>query len=196
MSEWKLFEGRSYVSSFEFHEHRERAQHLEEFVHRGRLDLAAEFVREYIATHDIADVVDLGCGDGGLLSLLRNIPGVVDPHGYDFHPASQRGWVERGVYAQALNFVEDWDGVDFADIYVMTEVLEHLEYPHAMVRRVHDRDAILVCSSPFTENDVTHDGAHAWAWDQEGYAKMITDAGFDIDRHETVGMFQVVRALP
>lgn len=202
MAEWKLFDGASAdVSTFEFHEHRERAPHLEQGVHQGRLRLAADFVRE--AVDRVEDrvtkpchVMDLGCGDGGLLSLISRLPWTI-AWGYDFQPSNAQGWQERNVTAHALNFVEVFDELPVADVYVMTEVLEHLTDPHLMVRKIRARsdNVQLVASSPFTEHAGSHDACHAWAWDQDGYAALMRDAGFSVVRHETTGMFQVIHAI-
>jgi hypothetical protein len=104
------------------------------------------------------------------------------------------GWTERLVAAFPRNFVDEWDSIPAADVYVMTEVLEHLADPHRMVRRVHNRWAHLIASSPWTETYDSHDECHAWAWDKEGYAKMIADAGFTVHAQMTQGMFQIVWA--
>lgn len=197
MSEWKLFtDEEAYVSTFEFHEHRERAAHLEQANHVGRLHAAFRLVlaAAEAINKPLVRVIDLGCGDGGLLQLLKADPGVA-AQGYDFQPSNAAGWVERGVHAEALNFVEHWDEVPLAHIYVMTECLEHLTKPHEMVGRIAERNAHLVCSSPFTEHAGSHDECHAWAWDMEGYAQMIKDEGFVIHVQEPAGgMFQVVWA--
>src|SRR6266545_4157660 len=103
MSQWRLFDGDvAYVSTFAFHQHRERAPHLEQPAHRDRLLHAAELV---LAAQTLlgqpASVSDLGCGDGGLLSLVQDQ--VADAWGYDFTPANAAGWVARGVKAQPLD---------------------------------------------------------------------------------------------
>jgi 2-polyprenyl-3-methyl-5-hydroxy-6-metoxy-1,4-benzoquinol methylase len=196
--EHKLFEGSvPYVSTAKFHADRERAPHLEQAWHRPRLERAAEFVRQAVAAHGDAFVTDLGCGDGGLLSLVQNAPGVRDAWGYDFAPANTAGWAERGVTArQADVFGADWGNVNIGDVAIMTEVLEHLADPHGVLVRLHRPESprYLVCSSPWNENQNNHCAEHAWAWDLEGYAAMIESAGWTIQRHEQVGLFQVVLA--
>lgn len=201
MAEFKLFEdAEAYVSTFEFHEHRERAPHLEQGVHQGRLRLAADFVREAVdrvedrATRP-ATVIDLGCGDGGLLSLVSRLPWVTS-FGFDFQPSNAQGWAERNVSGMLLSFVDDWPSIPTADVYVMTEVLEHLTEPHLMMRKIAERGAQIVASSPWTEHAGSHDECHAWAWDKEGYKALMWQAGYRVIRHETDGMFQVVHAVP
>lgn len=196
MSEWKLFDGPvPYVSTAEFHRDRARAPHLEQDWHRGRLYRAVRFVSE--AAGELAGpatVSDLGCGDGGLLSLVKDIPGAT-AWGYDFQPSNAAGWAERGVTAeQADVFGTDRARVRLGDIVVMTEVLEHLADPHGVLRWVRGTARSLVCSSPFNESDRVHDECHAWAWDREGYAAMIEAAGWEIVRHEQTELFQVVMA--
>lgn len=193
MTEWKLFEGDvPYVSTPEFHADRERAPHLEQAAHRPRLELAASFVEEALSEGDKYTVSDLGCGDGGLLSLL---PGDTVAWGYDFCPANAAGWAERGVTANLRDaFGRDKHTITCGDVSVMTEVLEHLADPHGALLRVRRRSDALVCSSPWNENPRMHSSEHAWAWDKEGYAVMIQNAGWTIVRHEQAGLFQVVSA--
>lgn len=200
MTEYRLFKGLvPEVSTFEYHRNRPRAPHLEQDFHRWRLYKARDFVALAVL-QGARSVSDLGCGDGGLLSLVQEIPGV-RAWGYDFHPASQQGWRDRGVTAYARNVFEPdsplnrgLPDAEFGDVVVMTEVLEHLADPHGALRRLRDRADHLVCSSPWNERPGMHSDCHAWAWDIDGYPRMIEDAGWTIDRHESVGMFQVVLA--
>lgn len=203
MAEYKLFEGDvAHVSTFEFHEHRDRAPHLEQGVHQGRLRLAADFVREAVDRVETrvtapAVVIDLGCGDGGLLSLISRLPWV-NSFGYDFQPSNVQGWTDRNVNGLSFDFIGGFEHVPDADVYIMTEVLEHLTDPHGFVKKIATRGAQvqLVASSPWTENAGSHDACHAWAWDQEGYERLMWQAGFNVARHETDGMFQVIHAIP
>lgn len=199
MGEWKLFEGDvPYVSTAEFHADRERAPHLEQEAHRPRLLLAANFVTGVAALANVrgdepATVSDLGCGDGGLLSLL---PDEVEAWGYDFAPANVAGWAERGVKAEALDvFGVDRDRVRLGIVAVTTEVLEHLADPHGVVRWIGEHSRYLVASSPWIERPGSHDECHAWAWDQRGYAALLAQGGFRVLRHELVGPFQVVSGM-
>jgi 2-polyprenyl-3-methyl-5-hydroxy-6-metoxy-1,4-benzoquinol methylase len=197
--EWRLTtEAVPYVSTAGFHADRERAPHLEQEWHQPRLQKALEFVALAVAELGGEDIriSDLGCGDGGLLSLIKDLPGT-ESWGYDFAPANAAGWKERGVAARALDvFGQDWDQVQTGHVVVMTEVLEHLADPHGVLRRLHAPEGPrhLVCSSPWNESLNNHSPEHAWAWDLEGYAALLQQAGWTIDRHEQASLFQVVLA--
>jgi hypothetical protein len=195
MAEYRLFEGAvPYVSTAEFHKDRERAPHLEQAGHQERLHLAAEFVQDALSRPDAFTVSDLGCGDGGLLSLIKGIPDTIS-WGYDFCPANAAGWAEREVHAEQRDvFRGGWEGAVIGDVVAMTETLEHLADPHGVLARLRDRAKYLVCSSPWNENPSQHDACHAWAWDLEGYASMIESAGWAIEQHQQAGLFQVVLA--
>lgn len=198
MTEYKLFDGDTPdVSTFAFHEHRERAPHLDQPNHRPRLELAAAFVGSAAAIHEgragatVTTMSDFGCGDGGLLSLVK--PLRIEAWGYDFAPANAEGWAERGVKAESLDvFGADQDRVRFGDITAVTEVLEHIADPHAAVRWIAERSPFLVASSPWNETPEHHDECHAWAWDLPGYRALIEQGGYRILRHEQVLQFQVV----
>lgn len=193
MTAWKLFDGdTAHVSTAAFHHDRERAPHLEQPWQRPRMDKAAEFVRLAAARVTPASVSDLGCGDGGLLSLVQH---EVDAWGYDFQPSNVAGWAERGVKADPYDvFGADSERVQFGTITVVTEVLEHLTDPAAALLWIGEHTRFLVASSPWIETADNHDPCHAWAFDPPGYAALITGAGFTVLLHEPVGAFQVVLA--
>lgn len=179
------------VATYEYHEHRERAPHWEQGAHRRRLEFALAFVKEAAALLVEPAVVDLGCGDGGLLAQLD-----VDAWGYDFAPANAEGWKERGVRAEALDvfnhpaFVHP--DVRWAPIVVLTEVLEHINMPHSVLRVASKRAKFVVASSPIGETPDGHIDCHQWGWDEFGYAQMFREAGWDIVRQIKVDWSQVV----
>lgn len=197
MVEHKFFEGdRPYVSTFDFHEHIQRAPHLEQGAHVERMMKARDFTLQAASLIEAekdrrATVSDLGCGDGGALSLVKD---QVDGWGYDFLPANAAGWPERGVTAYAYDvFGKDRDKIKFGDITVITEVLEHVADPHAEVRWIGGNSDYIVASSPWWETPESHCSEHAWAWDVEGYAALIEQGGFRILEHKQFEfMFQVV----
>jgi hypothetical protein len=195
VTEWKLFDGdTAYVSTSEFHAGRERAPHLEQPGHRDRLHAAAGLVRSCAAPQ--RRYADLGCGDGGLLSLCQHV--FERAWGYDFQPSNAPGWAERGVTAEQLDvFGKDWNRVNLGHVVSCTEVLEHLTDPHGALRQVHSTWPVeyLVCSSPVNEHAGAHDECHAWAWDYDGYEQLVTGAGFRLIEHVLTGSYQLIRAV-
>ena len=194
MSEWKLFEGDvAHVSTPEFHAGRERAPHLEQDHHAARLRTAAAMIRSLAGPQ--RSYSDLGCGDGGLLSLCQDAFG--QAWGYDFQPSNAAGWAERGVTAeQADVFGPDWPTISLGTVVSCTEVLEHLTDPHGALERIYGKFGVeyLVCSSPVNEHAGYHDPCHAWAWDYEGYEELVRDSGFKVLDHVVTGPFQVLKA--
>ncbi|WP_206060636.1 methyltransferase domain-containing protein [Nonomuraea basaltis] len=184
VTEWRLFESDSpAVATFAFHEHRPRAAHLEQSDHHARLHTTAQLIRDLAP----ASVVDLGCGDGGLLSLIKDIPS----WGYDFHPASAQGWAERGVTAEHRDVFGARDVPKWGQVAVMTEVLEHLADPHGTVEWVSRHAEWVVASSPKDETGDRHGDCHAWAWDIDGY-RALFEPHYQVTSHTTVDWSQII----
>lgn len=194
MTEWRLYDPGHLPDYFTaaWHQQRPHAPHLEQPVHYQRMHLAAKLAGEAVALGG-RHIVDLGCGDGGMLTLLQQH--AVPCWGYDLMPANIHvaRW-ERGVTAYLKDFVDD--PVEWAHIAVITEVLEHLQDPHNMVERIARNCRYVVASSPADETDQSHDEVHAWAFDEAGYNALFTVAAITVLRHELVNngarTFQVI----
>jgi len=184
VTEWRLFDGdKPYVSTLDFHRDRERAPHLEQPAHHDRLHHAALLVRKL----NPASVVDLGCGDGGLLSLIKDIPS----WGYDWQQSNAAGWTERGVRAVALDVFEARSVPRWGECAVATEVIEHVADPHGAVAWIAEHATYVVASSPAFETGDSASECHAYAWDFDGY-RALFDPHFEVLSHEIVGWTQLL----
>lgn len=181
-------------------------------AHRGRLRAAAGAVREIVLKDSrIKAVIDLGCGDGALLSLLG--PDVWDRAsaiGFDVIKDSiDYAFNTRNVHVEQLNAVtEEWRetanlllwgwskeiGRTEPWLVVATEMLEHLAEPHAFLRKLSGEAEWIVASSPWGETPDAHEWNHAWCWDEEGYAAMFCAAGWEIVSQQRVEWSQLVTA--
>ena len=137
-------------------------------------------------------MVDLGAGDGGLLSLLGP---AIEGWGYDLMPANLEHAPSRGVDVRFGNVLED--EIRWGDIAVCTEMIEHLVDPHAFVAQIfsHEEVKALVCSSPADERPGRAYEFHTWAWDLDGYRAMLAGAGWKVKRQKHIGGFQVLLAV-
>jgi 2-polyprenyl-3-methyl-5-hydroxy-6-metoxy-1,4-benzoquinol methylase len=194
MAEWRLFDEGSIPewTTPEWYEGREAAPHLEQEGHRERLLLTAELVNSAHAAH----VVDLGAGDGGLLSVL---PKTVRNYGYDLQQTNVDAAKQRRVAVVLQDVVNDnsWmSTVNPNTCLVATEMIEHLLDPHAFVKKLYDETPArwLVASSPYTETVDSHYEFHTWAWDLAGYRKLLEDSGWRVLRQETAWISQVLLA--
>lgn len=176
----------------EWYDTREHAPHLEQGAHVDRLTVAAQQVGLLVAEHGLGSVVDLGCGDGGLLQLLRQHHGV-PAWGYDLMKTNIRyALTTRGVEVYYRDFVNE--DIKWGELTVITECLEHLPDPHAMVRKIGEHSKFIVASSPAYETSESHDECHAWAWDPAGYRALIEQGGFKVMAQTVTGGygFQVI----
>ena len=185
--EWKFFDGDSEFVKAEWYEDRDAAHHLEESTHKDRLVNSSWLVKQAMEM-GAKTAVDLGCGDGGLLQLLKNMG--IKCWGYDLMPKNIQHAVEiRGVDARYTDF--NSDDIEYGDVAIMTEVLEHMIDPHKIVRELPSK--FLVVSSPYNETDQNHYEFHLWAWDKEGYDNLITQGGYTIvNKLYSAGWSQIV----
>lgn len=158
-------------------------------AHVARLHAAAQLAARATLLDPVPErhtpyVVDLGAGDGALLSLLPE-PLRSSSYGYDAIKADVRYAVDvRKVEVHLRNVARALDAVPFTlplgPVVVLTEVLEHMADPHGFLRKLHAQDGVryVVASSPHSETPERHEWNHAWAWNQNGYREMFWNAGF------------------
>ena len=189
--EWRLFDGMtSEFATSEWYKQREAAHHLEQPDHKQRLFAAAGFVKEAISL-GAKTAVDLGCGDGGLLQLLKDSG--IKAWGYDLAQSNVDYAVNvRGVDARYTDF--NSDDIEYGDVAIMTEVLEHMVDPQQVLRDLPSK--YLVASSPYNESDANHYEFHLWAWDKDGYDNLMNLNGYSIlNKQYVAGWSQVVLAV-
>lgn len=192
MSQWRLFpEGTvpEYTQP-DWYLSREHAPHLEDDIHRARLFRSAALVAQVAFAHRYSTLVDLGAGDGGLLSLLGP---AVKAWGYDLMPTNVDASTGRGVDVRYGNVLTG--DIEWGQIAVATEMLEHLVDPHGFVQRIGEHADALVCSSPHTERPGHAYEFHTWAFDFVGYRALVEQGGFDVLHQEAVGPFQIIMAV-
>lgn len=189
--EYKFFDTTPECVTAEWYSERAAAPHLEQIPHQARMYKSKDLVLDAYLDFDIKTVVDLGCGDGGMLSLLKDVP--IKSWGYDLQQTNIDVAVnDRHVDARYGNFlIED---IEYADLAICTEVIEHLEDPHGFLKKLSTKVKFLVASSPNDETDTYHYEFHLWGWDMEGYTKLIEDAGFHVLQSHNLSPFQVYLA--
>lgn len=184
MAEHRFFDPGTtpFVATEAFHALRSRARHLEDPQHQSRLTRTAELIRSL----EPKSIVDLGCGDGGLLSLLRDY----DAWGYDFQPSNEPAWRERGVKAELRDVFNARDVPHWGELVVITEVLEHVATPHNTVAWISRHTRYVVASSPHGETPEQHAEEHAWGWGVEDYKAMF-EPHFETLHHEVIDWAQI-----
>lgn len=189
--EYKFFDTTPECVTAEWYAGRAAAPHLEQIPHQNRMYKSRDFVQLAYDDFGIKSVVDLGCGDGGMLSLLSDLP--IKAWGYDLQPTNiDHAIKERKVDARYGNFLTD--NIDYADLAICTEVIEHLEDPHGFLKDLSTKVKFLIASSPNDETDIYHYEFHLWGWDMEGYTNLIQNAGFQVMESVNLSPFQVYLA--
>jgi len=178
MAEYKFFDTPRYQDA-EWHATRSWAPHIEQVEHRLRLELARGYVRYLCGFYPIKTVLDVGCGDGGLISLLAKDLPHIKFIGYDLAPANVgHGKKRLKNFPNATTSLQNFRDAEIsADLVIVTEVLEHLVDPHEFLETINAD--WLVASSPLNEHydtDYKETPLHLWGWDFEGYKKIFNDS--------------------
>jgi trans-aconitate methyltransferase len=177
MSEWQLFDGDDPAcSTLEFFQNHPWVSPEDQAGHAERTAMVASLVREVVGEYAPASITDLGCGDGSLIDAIGDLPVAV--WGYDAGPGNVEKAHSNGLDVRRGDILSA--SLELGELIVCCEVVEHLARPRQFLRDLPAR--LLVVSSPSAETGEWHYADHAWAWDVEGYAALLHDAGWDVRR--------------
>jgi len=133
-------------------------------------------------------IVDPACGDGSIVlaaARLWPLDGVVlaDISSPQIEDLRQR--FPFPFIAKVTTHCEDANetlrqsaSIALADVVVMTEILEHVEVPEALLQEARKAGRFLVASSPLNEFEATGNHEHVWGWDRDGYREMLESTGW------------------
>lgn len=180
MTEWRLY-GREEprYSQVEFFKEHPWVPPENQAGHTERIRMVADLVRKVVAEHGPTTISDLGCGDGSLLYALRDL--LVRMWGYDAGRENVRVAREKGLDVGERNILRD--RLEYGSLVTCCEVVEHLAQPREFLRCLPSGVEMLIISSPSAETGDWHYGEHAWAWDLDGYAALVRDAGWRVVEH-------------
>jgi hypothetical protein len=176
-------------------------------VHRARIEAVANLACDLFDEGKVSSAVDMGAGDGAVLELIEKRRPGTQAWGYEIIRDSVRYANDvRGVKVSSANVLENRvftnthpdplgaPGLNWGDLVICTEMLEHLADPHGWARTMAENADWLIASSPWQETPERHEHNHAWCWDREGYETMLRDAGWDIQLTYLIEWSQVVVA--
>lgn len=118
---------------------------------------------------DLGTVTDLGCGDGSLLAMLPR-----RAWGYELGAGDVAHALSRELDVRQADILAD--ELEYGDLLIASEVLEHLADPVAFLKGLPDR--LLIVSSPSMETGAWHNPIHSWAWDLPGYRELLERSGW------------------
>lgn len=179
MSEWRLFEEGTvpFFTEHEFFEAHPWIHPNHQMGHAERTAMVADLIRKVVPNYTVTSLVDLGCGDGSLLAQIRDLP--IPMWGYDAGVQNREQAHAAGLDVRPADLLTD--SLDYADLIVATEVVEHLVDPYGFISALPGTKLIL--SSPSAEDGEWHYEHHAWAWDMKGYADLATSCGWTVIHH-------------
>lgn len=115
-------------------------------------------------------IADLSCGDAAISQALAGM-------------ASEKPQVILGDYAPGYEITgpieETLTKVDHADLWIISETVEHLDDPDGVLAGIRYRSDALVLSTPLSEFDPVNP-EHYWGWDHDGVRDLLIGAGWNV----------------
>lgn len=132
--------------------------------HVARIKTTIEFANNVPMNKDMLTVADLSAGDGAIANALAFPNKILG----DYYPGFEYvGKIEETI-----------EQIPTVDLFVLSETLEHLDNPGAVLKQIRNKTNYLLVSTPQDNWDDDNE-EHYWAWDKEGVQELLTEAGFE-----------------
>ena len=141
--------------------------------HARRVAASITMGTKLLAKYRRPTVADLSCGNAEIAHMLPA------PRKYLGDMAPGYGIV--GPIEETIESIPD------VHLFILSETLEHLDDPDAVLRQIRPRTRSLLLSTPLTvEGEEDTNPEHYWSWDEQDVLDMLTEAGFTPILYETV----------
>jgi hypothetical protein len=123
----------------------------------------------------IKSVADLSAGNAFIINAL----GLKETYIGDYAPRYEyTGAVETTI-----------EQIPNVDLYICSETLEHIDNPIALLKQIRKKTKFLILTTPHAKFDDQNE-EHYWAWDKDGIAELLTEAGFETVSFELLELAQ------
>jgi 2-polyprenyl-3-methyl-5-hydroxy-6-metoxy-1,4-benzoquinol methylase len=161
--------------------------------HRLRLPTTSTLLSWAIDRHGLSTIADLACGNGAVvITALKNCAhkpqtvhlGDLSKENID-HVTTLKKYGQYGMGTKVIikqGKVENTiDSIEKVDIFVMSEILEHVDQPSELLKKVREKTRYLLLSTPSTEDNGSRDFniEHLWSWNRTDILEMLLGAGFE-----------------
>lgn len=136
--------------------------------HTPRVDTTIKMGQAYVDTFNAQSIADLSCGNAAIADGIRGDRQIRLWLG-DLAP----GYLLEGPIEETLF------QIPHVDLFVLSETLEHVEYPQTLLDDLRIVTSALLLSTPVGMFDDANE-EHVWAWDPEGVESMTDFAGFEV----------------
>ena len=144
-------------------------------------------------------VLDIGCGDGSLLAYLKETR-KAQPHGVELSAVACEVARQKGIDVLQADVTRDTNGLpEQVDYVVISEVLEHVTNPEALLLSVKDRftkrlfvdipntgalnDRLRLLFGRFPKQWVFHAGEHIRFWTVTDFLFLCKQLGYEVERY-------------
>lgn len=161
-------------------------------------------------------VLDIAAGNSGLLSSLKKDK-MCEVHAFDISQEVVDAQNEAGVIAEKRDIsLDDFNVADTYDALILSEILEHLPLPEALMKKIASKAKFFLVSVPnsafykfrlqllfgrFLKQWIFHPSEHLRFWSHYDFLDWVDAMGFDVVKCEAsngldIGPFKFYKYMP
>ena len=161
-------------------------------------------------------VLDIAAGNSGLLSSLKKDK-MCKVHAFDISQEVVDAQNEAGVIAEKRDIsLDDFNVADTYDALILSEILEHLPLPEALMKKIASKAKFFLVSVPnsafykfrlqllfgrFLKQWIFHPSEHLRFWSHCDFLDWVDSMGFDVVKFEAsngldIGPFKIYKYMP
>ena len=161
-------------------------------------------------------VLDIAAGNSGLLSSLKKDK-MCEVHAFDISQEVVDAQNEAGVIAEKRDIsLDDFNVADTYDALILSEILEHLPLPEALMKKIASKAKFFLVSVPnsafykfrlqllfgrFLKQWIFHPSEHLRFWSHCDFLDWVDSMDFDVVKYEAsngldVGPFKFYKYMP